>query len=378
MLEAASFFAGNRNGIRRWLACGSALALFAVLGACSASGDPDEFGNGGSGGSGGGGDGGIIDTGYTGDGEIDPDSSCAATTLQAERIPLDMFFMVDTSGSMAGPKLELLKGGLTAFLAEPDSAGLGTAGQRFPIGGLNETCDSNAYAAPAVPWAILPNASLAGWIDSLTAEGYTPSIPALQGAVDACKARKVTEPGRKCAVLFVSDGEPEGNCPPSSLSAEAPLGEIAADAFANDIPVFAVSFYGISSVGQKILITIAQEGGTEVPFAIKNDSVDQDFVEALAEARGTALGCEYQMPTTEEGDVNPNLVKVAYTPGDATESQTVPRKTTAAECDANGGWSYDDNDNPTKLVMCPSTCDVMRGDGQGKVEILLGCSGNQR
>jgi len=360
------------------VAGGCAIALFAALGACSASGDPDEFGNGGSGGSGGGADGGLIDTGYTGDGEIDPDSSCAATTLQAERIPLDMYFMVDTSGSMEGPKLDLLKSGLVAFLGKADSAGLGTAGQQFPIGGLNETCDSNVYGTPAVPWAILPNTSLAGWIDGLTAEGYTPSVPALQGAVDACKARMASEPGRKCAVLFVSDGEPEGNCPPASLSADAPLGVIAADAFANGIPVFAVSFYGISSVGQKVLITIAQKGGTQVPFAIKAGSVDEDFVDALATARGTALGCEYQMPTTEEGEVNPNLVKVAYTPGGASESLTVPRKTTAGDCDTGGGWSYDDNDNPTKLVMCPSTCDTMRADAQGKVEILLGCSGNQR
>lgn len=354
-----------------------AAALLASA-SCSASGDSDGFGSGPGGQGGQGGDSGVIDTGYTGDGEIDPDSSCAATVLQAERVPLDMFFMVDTSGSMAGPKLELLKSGLVAFLELPDSAGIGTAGQRFPIGGLNETCDSNAYAAPAVPWAVLPSPAIADWIEGLTAEGYTPSIPALQGAVDACKARMASQAERKCAVVFVSDGEPEGNCPPVSVSAEGPLGDIAADAFAHDIPIFAVSFYGISAVGQKILITIAQEGGTQVPFAIKEGSIDDDFAEALAEARGTALGCEYQMPTTDEGQVNPNLVKVGYTPGGATDSQTIPRKSTEAECTSAGGWFYDDNTAPTKLVMCPSTCEVMRADANGKIEILLGCTSNQR
>lgn len=377
MIEASLPCAERRSGAYRRFAPGLAALVSAGFLACSASGDPDDFGSS-TGGTSGGEDGGLIDTGYTGDGEIDPDSSCATTTLQAERIPLDMYFMVDTSGSMDGPKLALLKSGLTSFLGASDSADLGVAGQRFPIGGLNETCEPSDYAAPAVPWAILPDGALAGWIDGLSAEGYTPSVPALQGAVDACKARMGAEPGRKCAVVFVSDGEPEGNCPPASISAEGPLGDIAADAYANDIPVFAVSFYGISSVGQKILITIAQEGGTQVPFAIKEGSVEDDFVEALAEARGTALGCEYVMPTTDEGTVNPNLVRVAYTPGGATEDQTIPRKTTEGECGGSGGWFYDDNDAPTKLVMCPATCDVMRSDSTGKVDILLGCSSNQR
>ncbi len=377
MLEVLSRDAGDPTGLSL-RSLSSAVLLGLALTACSALGDDGSYGNAGNAGSSGSGGGSLFDSGLTGDGEIDPDSSCATTTLQAERIPLDMYFMVDTSGSMDGPKLALLKSGLSSFLQAPDSAALGVTGQRFPIGGLNETCESTAYGTPAVPWAILPDSQLSGWISSLTAEGYTPSVPALRGAVDACKSRMVAEPGRKCAVVFVSDGEPEGNCPPASISAKQPLGEIAAEAFEQGIPVFAVSFYGISSVGQTILIAIAQEGGTQVPFAIKEGSVQQDFVDALAEARGTALGCEYQMPTTDAGVVNPNLVKVGYTPGAGGESQTVPRKDSLAACGSQAGWAYDNNDNPTKLVMCPSTCDVMRADAKGKVEILLGCSSSQR
>ncbi|MFW5741343.1 MAG: hypothetical protein ACOC1F_13365, partial [Myxococcota bacterium] len=208
MIDVLSSFVTRRCG--GYVTCGRviAAACCAYVCACSASGDSDGFGSGNGGGTDGGG-GALIDADVTGDGEMDPDSSCAATTLQAERIPLDMYFMVDTSGSMDGPKLELLQSGLTSFLAEGQSEDLGVSGQRFPIGGLNETCDASAYATPAVPWAILPDPGLAGWIDGLSAEGYTPSVPALQGAVDACKARMAAEAGRKCAVVFVSDGEPE-------------------------------------------------------------------------------------------------------------------------------------------------------------------------
>ena len=351
--------------------------MVAWLAGCSAGGDGSSYGNGGSAGNAGA-DGGSFDTGYTGDGEIDPDSSCAATSLQAERVPLDMFIMADTSGSMDGTKLTALKDGLTHFLQDGESAGMGAAAQQFPLGGANESCDSNAYGSPAVPWALLPNPALVGWIGALVADGYTPTVPALQGAVDACKARVNAEPGRKCAVVLVTDGAPEGSCLPVSTSAIGPLGDIAQDAWDNGVAVFAIGFPGLSTVGQNVVIEIAKKGGTQVPIAIKEGNIDTDFTDALNEVRGMALGCEYQMPTTDTGQVNPNLVKVAYTPGDGSGTQTIPRESALADCGSGGGWAYDDNVAPTKLIMCASTCDAMRADPTGKIDILLGCTDNQR
>lgn len=315
----------------------------------------------------------------SGDGPLfDPDSGCAHTSLESERVPLDMMFMVDTSGSMKDTKLSALKAGLVGFAQDDQSKDYGVAAQHFPIGGFTETCDPAAYAATAVPWALLPAPALVTWINSLEAAGYTPSVPALQGAVNACKARMASTPDRKCAVVFVTDGEPEGNCTPVSISAEGPLGEIAADARAHGIPVFAIGFPGISAVGQQILMTIAKKGGTRLAIGIKEGSIDEDFAKALSEVRGEALGCEYQMPTTDAGTVNPELVHVGYTPGNSTQQQTIPRKRTAEDCDSSGGWVYDDNDNPTKLIMCPATCETMQEDTKGKIAISLGCEPNLR
>jgi len=187
-------------------------------------GSGGSSGKGGAGGSGGSNaiDGGedviVFDTGFTGDREIDPDSSCAELTLQAEAVPLDMYFMVDVSGSMSGSNITALKNGLTNFFNDAQSAGLGAAAQRFPIAKYNdpydETCDQNAYAKPAVPWAQLPNAPLVSWINSLNASGYTPTIPALNGSVQACHDRLTTMPTHKCAVVLVTDGMPEGGARP--------------------------------------------------------------------------------------------------------------------------------------------------------------------
>lgn len=384
----------------RWgaVAVAAGALAYAACSGAGADGSAFEGGSGASAGSGGGssgtgggtagtgagtgvGDGGpILDTGLTGDGQIDPDSSCADLSLQAEAVPLDMYFMVDTSGSMMGENINALRNGLANFLNDPQSAGLGASAQEFPIPEFNdpydETCDQNAYAKPAVPWAVLPNPALVQWLQTVNADGYTPSMPSLTGAVQACMDRIAVEPTHKCAVVFVTDGQPEGNCPPTGTSAQGPLGNVAAGAWGNGIPVFAIGFPGLNSTGQAVLNTIAQQGGTTAPVIIQSGNVGQEFIDTLNDIRGTALGCEYQMPTAEAGTVNPNLVKVTYTPGGATEPQEIPRVDGPALC-VGDGWYYDDNAAPTKLIMCPATCDKMQADDEGEVQILLGCTDNQ-
>ena len=47
---------------------------------------------------------------------------------------------------------------------------------------------------------------------------------------------------------------------------------------------------------------------------------------------------------------------------------------TGADCDpVLGGWYYDDNADPKKVVICPATCSKIEKDSVGKIDILLGC-----
>ncbi len=74
-------------------------------------------------------------SGGDGDGGL---NACATETKKAERIPLDLYFMVDTSGSMSqtvaggGTKWEAVRTALKQFVADPKSAGLGVGLQYFP------------------------------------------------------------------------------------------------------------------------------------------------------------------------------------------------------------------------------------------------------
>jgi hypothetical protein len=81
--------------------------------------------------------------------------SCAGETSTAELVPLDLYIMLDKSGSMLdktganaqGPsKWDAVTQGLNAFFSDPQSAGIGVGLQYFPtrVPGVPENCTSNA------------------------------------------------------------------------------------------------------------------------------------------------------------------------------------------------------------------------------------------
>lgn len=78
--------------------------------------------------------------------------SCVSTNVAAEQVPVDMYIMLDRSGSMlnetgAGPsKWDATRDALDSFIQDPRSTGLGVGLQYFPIGkpGVPETCQADA------------------------------------------------------------------------------------------------------------------------------------------------------------------------------------------------------------------------------------------
>jgi hypothetical protein len=90
------------------------------------------------------------------------DAACAAQTQKAEKLPLDMYIMLDSSGSMteqtgttttSPTKWDAVTMALTAFLRDPNSAGLGVGLQYFPLtkAGVPDTCNSNAECGTSGP-----------------------------------------------------------------------------------------------------------------------------------------------------------------------------------------------------------------------------------
>lgn len=312
---------------------------------------------------------------------LDPDAACAAATEQATITPTSLYVMFDKSSSM-GPEVSSTKWagarkGMEAFLKDSASIGLRIGLNFFPRpNDGTPVCDSAAYMALRVGYDTLPTNAvpILDAIDKERPDGFnTPIYPALGGALRKAIEDLKTRPGEAGAVLLVTDGEPTGpatTC--GGLNPEDPkvIGDLAATALtSNGIKTFVV---GLPGVNVTIANQIAAAGGTtSAVLATDPTKIEEGFRDALATVRGKALPCDFALPTKVlKGEVSYALVNVQYSKGGAPPAQTILQD---AACTGGEGWRYDDPAKPTRVVLCPKTCETVRSDPKAKIDILLGC-----
>lgn len=355
-------------------------ASLALLAACGPS--SDEISSGGSGGTGNGS--GKVASGNNsnasglaqGNQSTGTDGSCGAATIEAKLSPLTMYIMFDKSGSMGeNNKWDNASSALKAFFADPGAAKLEVALRFFPDGACDgNQCDVNACATPQVDAAPLsadpaPNdtqeGALIAAVDSQSPGGNTPIFAALSGATQWGQTYLANHPDHKVVAILVTDGEPQG-CDEDIND----ISTVAATGHQNGIDTFTVGLQGSNENG---LNQIAMAGGSSQGFFIGNGNTEQDLIAALQAIQGQAIACEIAMPTPTDGStVVPDQVNVQFTPSGGQPS-TIGNVPTQADCGANGGWYYDNPTHPTKILLCPSTCDSVQGDDGAKLDILLGC-----
>ncbi len=306
-----------------------------------------------------------------GDAGLDPDAACGLLTVQATSTPVDLYVAFDRSSSMAGDKWTSSGAGLSAFVNDPFSAGIDIALNFFPLEG-SPTCDQMAYVPAVVPFAPLPmNASaITKAIAAAAPDGFqTPIYPALGGAILAAVAEAAAHPGDAAAVLLVTDGQPQGPAAMcGGVDPEDPqaIADLAAAGVQYGVRTFVI---GLPGVDQAIANQIAAAGGTDAAILVGANDVKTQFQAALAKVRGEALPCEYLLPDeVAGGTVDKGLVNVLYTKTGG-EPAIVPYDPTCA----GEGWRYDDASNPTRILLCKTTCGEVRSDATAKIQILLGC-----
>jgi hypothetical protein len=108
-------------------------------------------------------------------------------------------------------------------------------------------------------------------------------------------------------------------------------------------------------------------------FSICEDDWSVLFTE-LATAIGVSapIPCELLVPEPAPGEIlDPGLVNVVFTPPDAPMGAPIPGKADAGACGSGPGWYYDQPAQPTKIMLCPSSC--MAAEAGGALDIALGC-----
>ncbi len=295
---------------------------------------------------------------------------CAGTTSEAQLIPLDMYVMFDKSGSMSGSKWNAATSAMKSFIQNPGSTSMSVGMSFFPNpNNENAGCAVASYQTPKVPIALLPGNATA-LVNAINGEdpdgGFTPTTPALTGALNYAKSYATGHPTHKTIVVFVTDGNPV-SCSGNSIAA-ATAAATAAVTGNPSIPTYVVG------VGTSLtnLNSIANGGGTGSAILVNGGDANA-FIAAMKAIQGKSLGCEYLIPAPPPGSTfDPNKVNVKLTLNGA--SSTLAQVANAGACGTKDGWYYDVPAAPTKILLCPTTCTAVQKDTKAKVELELGCS----
>jgi hypothetical protein len=368
----------------------------------------------------------VFATGGADDGGI---VSCEDQTEPAKLTPVNLVFMIDKSGSMGDQDLngdgfydqanewqntpfrwDPVKEALIAFFNDPGEEGLEASIEFFPDGSQptgpdTGVCRMQQYQNPAAPMTPLDDdvgrQMLITRLENTTPNGGTPTLPALQGAIEYARQTMTENPGSKSVVVLVTDGEPgvariedgvaynekcfcygQPGCPDEN---EIPYVEQAAQAaYDEGILTYVI---GMGEVDPSNLDTIAYAGANQPAFIVSTGDPAQTramFTDALASIRSVQAPCEIEMPAPPEGEnFDKELVNVEFATntGATTLAYAGPfaaEKGGLAACppadSANPWyWRYDSEENPTKIILCDSACNATQGDATGRVNVKYGC-----
>jgi len=307
------------------------------------------------------------------DGSGGNDNECADLTLTPQAIPVSMFITVDKSGSMdSNNKWNNAKSAFIDFFTSPDADDLNVALRFWPDGGCDTSCNVGPCSQPQVPLGALSDPAheqaLIDAFNSKSPGGLTPMEAALAGAEQfALDWQAQAEAGGRIVVILLTDG-----IPTACNENIGVISSYAADAYQQaEILTFAV---GLQGSNESQMNTIAQAGNTGQGYFIGNGNTQQDLLQALIDIQKVAVSCSFAMPESPDPNtpIDPQQVNVDLEAGGM--ASTVPQVAGASDCGPEGGWFYDDPDDPAIIELCPSTCDEANADPDNAISVTIGCA----
>jgi hypothetical protein len=192
-------------------------------------------------------------------------------------------------------------------------------------------------------------------------------------------------------VVLLTDGEQSDRCSDAARCADAAActdllvsEEVPkAAGIGASIRTFVIGAPG-SEPARSVLSQIALAGGTAAPECdvARGDchfdmTQGADFADALgaalAEIAGQALTCTLPVPQPRATDMQLDLerVNVIHSPSGGAAPRVVPQDTTRGCDDGADGWQYADGNREIRL--CGASCEAVRADRGGRLDVVLGC-----
>jgi hypothetical protein len=349
-------------------------------------------------------------------------ATCASAAVEATRepLPVDIVWVVDNSSSMQ-PAVAEVQAGLNAFAGLVGNKGLdykvvmlslrGSAPVQVggktrypvcippPLGGADCGNSTVFFHAAMDVQSTQPLEQILGSLDQTT--GYTAGT---QRGSEAW-AQELRSKATKSIVLVTDDnsrfpgvsfeGFPGGDSPytngltlppgilhPSrggawkgySFSALYGWGSTADPSIRCSFPDGSKP----TASGSEYTALVQKTGGVRAQICA-GSAAWAPFFDAVATAvvATARVACELPIPAPDAGTVDPSLVNVRVT-DDTAAPVTVPRVKDESACAGGEGWYYDADIAPTKVFLCPQSCEGAQSKGAGtklpKVEVLFGCA----
>lgn len=365
-------------------------------------------------------------TDFKGDADV-PDAAeagfetCASAAVEAKRenLPVDIIWVVDNSSSMA-PAVAEVQAGLNAFAALVGTKGLDyrvvllslrgkapiTIGTKTrypvcvppPLGGA-DCADTALFTHAAVDiQSTQPLEQILGTLDqtqgytSGNARGGEPWAQALRANATKSIVIVTDDNSRFPGVSF--EGFPGGDNPYTGglVLPTGILHPTRGGAWLNYVfsgiygwgttvdPSIRCTFPDNSkptASGSEYTALVQKTGGVRAKICDGSAAWGPFFDDvATAVVKTARVACELDIPVAEAGTVDPARVNVRVTDG-VKPPLNVPRVTGEPACAGLDGWYYDAPTSPTKVILCPKSCEGAQSHGGTKlpkVEVLFGCA----
>jgi hypothetical protein len=329
-----------------------------------------------------------------------PVAECASTSQPTQLQGVTLVFAFDVSGSMASDevarefKWEPISLAAKTFFSSPESADVSAQLTFFPGanvgggfggggggggGGGQTTCSNDDYMEPDIPLTALPSDEFGATIDATEPNRLgTPTRWILPAVIDQAIALREAQPS-SYAVVLVTDGLPTV-CTSTDADDVGEVAALAAAGPAAGIPVYVIGVdtpadatVGAGENGIANLNLLAQQGGTDSAFIIDTGDVDKtvaDFVAVVNTIKESTFACNMPIPAAPPGQAF-DATKVNVTFKSDQQQDLVYDPTCATEW----AWKYDDEQNPTSIVLCDVACSSVKSytSTAGSVDVQFGC-----
>ncbi len=339
-------------------------------------------------------------------GSYTADAGCVNQTYPAMEPRLNLYFMIDTSQAMmrdpTDARWDAFVSGFTGFLNTSAASGFGMGFDSFPefsshldtctsrcngscecvmmCGctcnqwgdprwpcGRDLLCDASGYDYPDVEIGPLPDSAseLSSTLFRQTPMGPTIIRPALEGGLLHVARWEDWHDGQRAVQILLAGG------PPSTAACSS---DTVTDC-ANAVAATSTKNYVIAfDCDKDLLAPIAVAGGGQTFVLSSQGDMTAQMTDIVQQIRKSEARCDYVLPQVDRTRSTITLEIKGPLAGSSFSSNIAEQVNSRADCDSAGlEWHYDRPDNPTRIVTCRSTCDLLQQSPGATVSIRVGC-----